>query len=78
MAVDVSALEETLREHQAGNFIKAVSGAADAAADYLTLTVRAFYREPELLYVALSYASARGVAVLMAPEHDEADHTFEL
>lgn len=78
MASDLSALEETLRQHNAGNFIKVVSTALDSANGQVILTLRAFYREPELLYTALTYASARGATIVMAPEGDDADHTFEL
>ncbi|GAA4550029.1 hypothetical protein [Amycolatopsis samaneae] len=76
MTSDLSHLEDILRRHNAKSFIKAVTGAR-AENTQLILTLQAFYREPELLYTALVYASARGVAVTMAPEHDDADHTFE-
>jgi hypothetical protein len=74
---NLSHLEETLRQHNAANFIEAVTGALDTADGRLLLTLRAFYREPELLYTALTYASARGATVVMAPERDNADQMTE-
>jgi hypothetical protein len=73
----LSHLEDVLRRHNAANFIEAVAKSQKEAKCQLILSLRAFYREPQLLYVALAYASARGVTVVMAPEHDDADHTFE-
>jgi hypothetical protein len=70
MKSELSQLEQVLRANNAGKFITTVTGILDSKADYLLLSLRAFYNEPELLYTALAYASARGVAVLMTPDPD--------
>jgi hypothetical protein len=59
--------EVYLREHEAGNFIKAVQGVQKEKADTLIMMLDAFWGEPELLYVALNYARDQGVTVTMTP-----------
>ncbi len=59
--------EVYLRQHDAGNFVEAVSGAQTKKADTLIMMLDAFWNEPELLYVALNYARDQGVTVTMAP-----------
>lgn len=73
---DLAQIEDILRRHNAGNFIKTVNGSIDKADGRILMTLRAFYREPELLYTALAYASAKGAAVTFAPETKKADVTF--
>lgn len=59
--------EVYLREHDAGDFIEAVSSTQTKKAGTLVMMLDAFWDEPELLYVALSYARDQGVTVTMAP-----------
>jgi len=59
--------ERFLRDHNAANFIAGVAGARQKADDTVMLTVQAFYREPEVLYVAAEYASDMGVTLIVAP-----------
>ena len=59
--------EAFLREHDAGDFIEAVNSTQTRQADTLIMMLDAFWREPELLYVALNYARDKGVTVTMAP-----------
>jgi hypothetical protein len=61
--------ERYLREHNAANFIASVHKAKEIDAPLL-LTLRAFYQEPEILYVALDYANDLGVTVTLAPQAD--------
>lgn len=68
MKTNLAELEHILRNNNAGNFITAVDGVLSKADKRILMSLRAFYNEPELLYAALSYASARGVAVTFAPE----------
>ena len=75
MKDDLAQLEDILQRHNAENFITTVN-VSIGNADTILMTLRAFYREPELLYTALAYASARGAAVTFAPETKEADVTF--
>ena len=63
--------EVYLREHNAGDFIKAVTEAPDQGVDTVIMTVKAFAGEPEVLYVALEYAYDSGMAVTMAPPANE-------
>jgi hypothetical protein len=62
--------EVYLREHDAGNFIEAVSSTQTKQADTLIMMLDAFWNEPELLYVALNYARDQGVTVTMAPPRE--------
>ena len=59
--------EVYLREHQAGDFIEATGSAQTKADGNLIMMLDSFWNEPELLYVALSYARELGVAVTIAP-----------
>jgi hypothetical protein len=59
--------EVYLREHDAGQFIKAVRNTQTKKADTLIMMLDAFWGEPELLYIALSYARDQGATVTMAP-----------
>ncbi len=59
--------EVYLCEHDAGDFIKAVHGTQTKKAGALVMMLDVFWGEPELLYVALSYARDQGVTVTMAP-----------
>ena len=63
-------MERFLLEHDASNFIAAVDKAKSYPGPVL-LTLRAFYHEPEVLYVALDYASSLDVAVQVAPQSDQ-------
>ena len=56
-----------LREHDALLFIGLIAEARRDSVDDVIMTVAAFAGEPEVLYVALEYASHSGVAVSMAP-----------
>jgi hypothetical protein len=56
-----------LREHDALLFIDLIAEAHRDSVDDVITTVAAFAGEPEVLYVALEYASHSGVAVSMAP-----------
>jgi hypothetical protein len=58
--------EVYLREHNAANFVKAVSDARRDSVDAVIMTVKAFAGEPDVLYVALDYAYDRGITVTMA------------
>jgi hypothetical protein len=60
--------EVYLREHNAANFIKAVTEGRRDSIDTVIMTVRAFAGEPDVLYVALNYAYDSGMAVTMAPD----------
>jgi hypothetical protein len=59
--------EVYLREHNAAQFIAAVNSAQAKQLDTVMLTIGAFAGEPELLYVALDYASASNVTVTVTP-----------
>jgi hypothetical protein len=59
--------EVHLGEHDAGQFIEAVSSTQTKKTDTLIVMLDAFWNEPELLYVALGYARDQGVMVTMAP-----------
>ena len=59
--------EVFLREHNAKNFIASVARAKEERA-FVLLTLRAFYREPDVLYVALAYASEQGIEVRVTPQ----------
>jgi hypothetical protein len=59
--------EVYLREHDAANFIETVKNTQTRKADTLIMMLDAFWNEPELLYVALSYARDQGITVTMAP-----------
>jgi hypothetical protein len=56
-----------LREHDAVLFIDLIAEARRDSVDDVITTVAVFAGEPEVLYVALEYASHSGVAVSMAP-----------
>jgi hypothetical protein len=67
--------EAFLAEHGAANFAKAVARCRQNQSDDprgmpVMLTLRAFFREPEVLYVALDYARAMGVEVRCVPGDD--------
>lgn len=62
-----------LRAHNAANFLKAVAKSRQKSAELL-LSVRAFYREPNVLYVALDYAAAENVSVLVMPSSTSTDY----
>jgi hypothetical protein len=59
--------EVYLRDHRAGEFIKAVTDARRDSVDTVIMTVKAFAGEPDVLYVALDYAYHSGMNVTMAP-----------
>lgn len=59
--------EVYLREHNAANFVTAVTDTRTKEADTVIMTLDAFAGEPELLYVALDYARSNGVTVTMVP-----------
>lgn len=59
--------EVYLREHDAANFIEAVTNARRDSIDTVIMTVTAFAGEPDVLYVALDYASHQGVTVTLTP-----------
>jgi hypothetical protein len=65
--------EVYLREHNAANFVEAVSNARRDSLDTVIMTIKAFASEPDVLYVALDYAHHSGMTVTMAPdpERDE-------
>lgn len=63
--------EAFLREHNADNFINAVTDATRQGVDIVIMTVKAFAGEPEVLYVALDYAYHGGMTITMAPPADE-------
>lgn len=65
-------LEVFLREHQAADFVKAVAKCQETKSDLL-LSVKAFFREPDILYVALDYAASHGVTVQIVPASNTAD-----
>lgn len=58
--------EVYLREHNAANFIDAVSDGRRQSLDAIIMTVKAFAGEPDVLYVALDYAYHSGMSVTMA------------
>jgi hypothetical protein len=60
--------EVYLRDHNAANFIEAVSKARRDSLDTVIMTVKAFAGEPDVLYVALNYARHSGMSVTMAPD----------
>ncbi len=62
-------IDSQYRRHRADDFIEVVRGAGRRSANTVIMTVKAFAREPELLYVVLNYAFDSGVSVTMAPEH---------
>jgi hypothetical protein len=59
--------EVYLREHRAGEFVKAVTDARRDSVDTVMMTVKAFADEPDVLYVALDYAYHSGMTLTMAP-----------
>ena len=59
--------EVYLREHRAGEFVKAVSDARRDSVDTVIMTVKAFAGEPNVLYVALDYAYHSGMEVEDGP-----------
>lgn len=63
--------EVYLREHNARDFIKAVTEASRQDVATIIMTVKAFAGEPGVLYVALEYAHHSGVTVTMAPPASE-------
>jgi hypothetical protein len=63
--------EVYLREHDAGQFVDAVRSTQTNKAGTLIMMLDAFHDEPELLYVALSYARDQGVTVTMAPPGED-------
>ncbi|WP_329051236.1 hypothetical protein OG738_03805 [Amycolatopsis sp. NBC_01488] len=67
MEASLIQLEQILRDNNAESFITAVDGAVTKAGKIILMSLRAFYQQPELLYAALSHASARGVAVTFTP-----------
>jgi hypothetical protein len=58
--------EVYLREHDAAGFIDSVAAAQREKAPVIMM-LDAFWREPDLLYVALDYARASGVDVTLTP-----------
>jgi hypothetical protein len=48
--------EVYLRDRHAATFVGAVSNARRDSVDTITMTVKAFAGEPDVLYVALDYA----------------------
>jgi hypothetical protein len=56
--------EVYLREHDAAGFIDSVATAQRTKASVIMM-LDAFWREPDLLYVALDYARASGVDVTL-------------
>lgn len=65
--------EVFLRDHRTAEFIEAVSDARRDSVDTVSMTVKAFAGEPDVLYVALDYAYHSGMTVTMAPDpgHDK-------
>ena len=68
--------EVYLRTHDASSFIDAVArsqteGETSHRAAPVLLTLQAFYREPEVLYVALDYARTMGVEVRVVTVESE-------
>jgi hypothetical protein len=63
--------EVYLHEHNAGEFIKAVTEASRQGVDMVMMTIKAFAGEPEVVYVALEYAYHGGMTVTMAPAAKE-------
>lgn len=66
-----------LNANNGANFVELVNSwsGRDDAAQYVLLTQRAFYGEPDLLYIALRYASLIGVPLLFVPEDDNASRS---
>jgi hypothetical protein len=60
--------EVYLREHNATNFIEAVTNNRRDSIDTVIMTVKAFAGEPDVLYVALDYAYHSRMTVTMAPD----------
>jgi hypothetical protein len=60
-------LEQALKDVAPG-FIRAVSKAKAARADYVILPFQAFITEPVLFFRAVQYASMEGVPLLIIPE----------
>lgn len=58
--------EVYLREHDAAGFVDAVTKAQRDKAPVIMM-LDAFWREPDVLYVALDYARTSGVDVMLAP-----------
>lgn len=58
--------EVYLREHDAAGFIDSVVTAQRGQAP-LIMMLDAFWRDPDVLYVALDYARASGVDVTLTP-----------
>jgi hypothetical protein len=56
-----------LREHDAADFINSVATAQREHAPVIMM-LDAFWREPDLLYVALDYARSTGVDVTLTPQ----------
>lgn len=59
--------EVYLREHNAANFIEAISNARRDSIDTVIMTVKAFAGEPDVLYIALDYVYHSGMTITMAP-----------
>lgn len=62
-------LSAILDVNNGANFVKLVDS-WDGSAEYVILSQRAFYGEPDLLYIAIRYASLNGVTLLFAPESE--------
>jgi hypothetical protein len=58
--------EVYLHEHDAGSFIDSVTKAQREKAPVIMM-LDAFWREPDVLYVALDYARSSGVDVTLTP-----------
>jgi hypothetical protein len=59
--------EVYLRDHRAGEFVKAASDARRDSVHTIIMTVKAFAGEPDVLYVALDYASHQGITITLTP-----------
>lgn len=64
-------LAEVLHANNGAQFVEMVDS-WDGSAQYVILSQPAFYGEPDLLYVAIRYASLNGVTLLFAPEVERA------
>lgn len=65
--------EAYLREHDAAQFVEAIDNARRDELDTIIFTLGAFAGEPELLYVALDYASHCGVDLTIPAHHGRAE-----
>lgn len=54
-----------LREHRAARYVEMIRDAREHTVEYVLMTVGAFAGEPDVLYVALDYASHAGVTFTM-------------